>query len=703
MARQKFLTLEAANLCRAQRGDEKTCEQVGFEPCTDTGKTPFMWSARQGDLPRLRFLVESTKVRAGEYMDPRKFYHADNNSAAGIGAVEHGFIALNHALWSAVYVPRDLAAPPNFEAAQYLLSVAPPLSAVPEDMRLDARRQLTYGLYILCHSSDLEAVELARELLALGASARGVRVTSRLWLSPTRTAIPCAHLDMVKLLLNVDPALQDDAASVASVDAGLAVLARCGGSFEKLRWIVQESPSCALYGRTEAVQIAMLEGCICRDKGDLERLAFVLRHFSCATEVLDKALLPCVLHEQHECLRMLLEAGASSLSSHSWHALMRAVQIPKLECAEALLEFGVSVQPFWTETDQDQLAVHNVMEATASSISTSSWGLPLLQLLAKHDALRSCVFKDILLPSAATYAAFGSDACFAFLLDYYHSRASVTPQLMVRCNERMLLIPSCLQNGGSKRAAECLRALLGCFEELPREALSEMFDECLFRGGLPMPELLCVIAPHVSQEHRSAALKLCVRSPENLAAVIAFGVNVNWATAHGYTALQTACSQNQRSCESVKVLLAAGADPNACHAPSQHPLLLALWDGQEAKAQELLAAGARVPPGTQALGRLFSEAWESSRACSDLRVRACARLLVAGGADVNETWGARSVTPLMLAVRKGLFGCAQTLLENGADARAKDADGDTVRVYLPRRSACSAEFMALLERSLERS
>ncbi len=71
-----------------------------------------------------------------------------------------------------------------------------------------------------------------------------------------------------------------------------------------------------------------------------------------------------------------------------------------------------------------------------------------------------------------------------------------------------------------------------------------------------------------------------------------------------------------------------------------------------------------------------------------------ARLLIAGGADVNGRSGVAGQTPLHMAARRGNVELGRLLISRGADVHARSAKGDTP---LTRAQNCrQAAFVDLL-------
>ena len=121
----------------------------------------------------------------------------------------------------------------------------------------------------------------------------------------------------------------------------------------------------------------------------------------------------------------------------------------------------------------------------------------------------------------------------------------------------------------------------------------------------------------------------------------------------------------------VKTMLDSGSDPNASVATGWTPLLIAAAEGHEGVVAVLLEAGA-APNAKNELGRT-ALMFASSKGFS-----AIVRNLLARGADPNVApTDAQGWTGLMVAARTGQLETVQMLLNNGADAAAKDKNGAT--------------------------
>ncbi len=158
------------------------------------------------------------------------------------------------------------------------------------------------------------------------------------------------------------------------------------------------------------------------------------------------------------------------------------------------------------------------------------------------------------------------------------------------------------------------------------------------------------------------------------------GADVNLKHYSGETALLLAAGQD--NVETIKALLAAGASPNvkvvSFHAGEITPLILTINSRSEHRleiAEMLIAAKAEINP----RGRFLIS--PLMQATSDLEM---VKLLISYRADVNLK-NFRGATPLMAAAGDGPSSVVKYLLEKGADANARDQDGNTALRYAQER------------------
>ena len=158
------------------------------------------------------------------------------------------------------------------------------------------------------------------------------------------------------------------------------------------------------------------------------------------------------------------------------------------------------------------------------------------------------------------------------------------------------------------------------------------------------------------------------------------GANVNLKRYTGETALLLAAGSE--NVETIRALLSAGASPNvkvvSFHAGEITPLILTINARSEHGleiAEMLIAAKAEINP----RGRfLISPLMEAT---SDMEM---VKLLISYRADVNLK-NFRGVTALMVAAGDGPSSVVKYLLEKGADANARDKDGNTALRYAEER------------------
>jgi ankyrin repeat protein len=154
-------------------------------------------------------------------------------------------------------------------------------------------------------------------------------------------------------------------------------------------------------------------------------------------------------------------------------------------------------------------------------------------------------------------------------------------------------------------------------------------------------------------EQRSAAL---------VTSLVKQGADVNGAQPDGATALHWAAHWDDLT--TVDLLLRSGARPDPANDHGVSPLALACENGSVPIVERLLAAGA--DPNT-ATTTGVTAVMTAARGGSLGAVKA----LIARGANVNAAEPAHGQTALMWAVAQRHADVAQTLIENGADVRAR--------------------------------
>lgn len=182
-----------------------------------------------------------------------------------------------------------------------------------------------------------------------------------------------------------------------------------------------------------------------------------------------------------------------------------------------------------------------------------------------------------------------------------------------------------------------------------------------------------------------------------LEALVRRKANVNLKHYSDLTALMLAAGSGNT--EAVKVLLAAGADPNAVgsyiHYGSFTPLMFAIRSRRENKLEAIdaLVAGGADLNSKVAIRTPLMVAVENNDA--DMIAA-----LLKRGADVNGRGGSE-VTPLMWAAIAGTREAVQALLAAGAEVNLKDDQGKTALAYAEKNksNAGNAEIVELLKRA----
>ncbi len=154
--------------------------------------------------------------------------------------------------------------------------------------------------------------------------------------------------------------------------------------------------------------------------------------------------------------------------------------------------------------------------------------------------------------------------------------------------------------------------------------------------------------------------------PEAVKLLTQFKANPNSLGPDGTPILFEALTDNP----TFRALLEGGADPNVCDKEGSPPLLRAIWNGDQAAVELLLAHHADPNlPGKGGWTPLHAAASSENKA--DL-----ARLLLKSGADVNAR-DQNGATPLYAAAERGNREMVALLLENKADPNARTKWGRT--------------------------
>ncbi len=149
------------------------------------------------------------------------------------------------------------------------------------------------------------------------------------------------------------------------------------------------------------------------------------------------------------------------------------------------------------------------------------------------------------------------------------------------------------------------------------------------------------------------------------------GVPVDEPDIHGVTPLMRAL-EREASMKLIRWFLDRGADLNARDELGRTPLMYAADAGTPEAVKLLLDRGADVTRRDDSRATVLFHAAESEAATAPEIIR----MLVDAGAAVNAR-GERNETPLMAAVRAHNLENVRTLLELGADPRARDSYGTT--------------------------
>ena len=167
--------------------------------------------------------------------------------------------------------------------------------------------------------------------------------------------------------------------------------------------------------------------------------------------------------------------------------------------------------------------------------------------------------------------------------------------------------------------------------------------------------------------------------------LIAAGADPNVKLEDGKTLLHyVSYTRNYKYAEVIKVLIAAGADLNVKNEYGNTPLHDAAYFFKADNVKALIAGGAdpnaKDKDGKTPLYRAFHSGnrhWNQNKGyCEHDRFPGTIRALIAGGADVNLKNPA-GVALLHDIVGKGYYKCTKFLLELGADPNVKDNDGNT--------------------------
>jgi uncharacterized protein len=170
--------------------------------------------------------------------------------------------------------------------------------------------------------------------------------------------------------------------------------------------------------------------------------------------------------------------------------------------------------------------------------------------------------------------------------------------------------------------------------------------------------------------------------------------SVNTADSDGNRPLHWAVRADEL--EVARLLLRAGADPNAQTRLGVTALYLAAQNGDADMVKALLAAGADANQVDRPTGE--SVLMAAIRAKSTDAVRA----LLSSGANANAVEPQLRVTPLMLAAETGQADMIRSLLERGADIRARTRIGATPDRKMPciDKAGCGSHGVGIIRGGL---
>jgi ankyrin repeat protein len=215
----------------------------------------------------------------------------------------------------------------------------------------------------------------------------------------------------------------------------------------------------------------------------------------------------------------------------------------------------------------------------------------------------------------------------------------------------------------------------------------------LVAAGQGTPALVDFMLKHGVNAHElggeDADLLCCAireNDPKMLTHIVKLGFPVNerigkWGVTPLMSAVAAACP------ESVRWLLARGADPNAHNVNHGTPLSLSIANrmiGSDAIFDQLIAAKAdihyRFPDGRNMLDFAIQK-----------RDSVSLEKLVDLGLNVNDKMPGTKTTPLMVAAENGDNVLAKWIISKGGDVKAVDAKGQTVFDYAKRSNTLNTD------------
>lgn len=238
--------------------------------------------------------------------------------------------------------------------------------------------------------------------------------------------------------------------------------------------------------------------------------------------------------------------------------------------------------------------------------------------------------------------------------------------------------------------------------------------EAAARGHKAITELLLAKGADINARGSYAITALLaasrVKSRETVEWLLAKGADVTARDAQGQGVLHTAGSRDV-----AEALLAAGADKNARANDGSTPLFAAVQRDDRATAELLLAKGATPDAySLAALGRVAAlirvldesglpkRTIEYSRSPLELAARSgeveAVKVLLAHGADPNESGGRLSMRALHQAAAYGRTAVVKVLLAHGADATVQWKESDySMRIETPLELALHNGHVATAE------
>ena len=395
----------------------------------------------------------------------------------------------------------------------------------------------------------------------------------------------------------------------------------------------------------------------------------------------DLRLLDAVRKGDHQAVRELLKnhVDVNAAQPDGSTALVLAADRNDLEVADLLIRSGANVH------------AANEYGATALYVACSSGNIAMIRLLleAKADPNASLVSGETPLMTAVDKG--NVDAARALLehgadVNVKESKGGQTALMWAVANKYPEIVKLLVEHGADVRARS-----RGDFTPLLFAAQQGDVESgrTLLGAGADVNE--------TRKKDRMTALIVAAASGNNEFSVLLLdkGANPNLIDESGFTALHYAASDEKRIA-SVKALLAHGANPNARTAKDSRanttsgvslkgatPLFLAASLGNVETVRALIAAGADASITTDEKtaplhvatwgGNPYARDWTDEEKKNLFEIT---RLLVGLGIDVN-TAGEHGWTGLHGAAYKGVDSVVQFLVEKGAKIEVFDEYGQT--------------------------